>query len=56
MNYKMYDEMMEQPDSLRRTFASEMSKMDSVSEAVSKADKIYLMAVLFLHVIVLGMH
>ena len=36
MNYKMYDEMMEQPDSLRRTFASEMSKMDSVSEAVSK--------------------
>ena len=26
----MYDEMMEQPDSLRRTFASEMSKMDSV--------------------------
>ena len=42
MNYKMYDEMMEQPDSLRRTFASEMSKMDSVSEAVSKADKIYL--------------
>lgn len=26
MNYKMYDEMMEQPDSLRRTFASEMSK------------------------------
>ena len=57
MNYKMYDEMMEQPDSLRRTFASEMSKMDSVSEAVSKADKIYLVvAVLFLHVIVLGMH
>ena len=42
MNYKMYDEMMEQPDSLRKTFASEMSKMDSVSEAVSKADKIYL--------------
>lgn len=42
MNYKMYDEMMEQPDSLRKTFESEMSKMDSVSEAVSKADKIYL--------------
>ena len=42
MNYKMYNEMMEQPDSLRKTFASEMSKMDSVSEAVSKADKIYL--------------
>lgn len=39
MNYKMYDEMMEQPDSLRRTFASEMSKMDSVSEAVSKQIK-----------------
>ena len=42
MNYKMYDEMMEQPDSLRKTFESEMSKMDEVSQIVSSADKVYL--------------
>ncbi len=42
MKYKMYDEMMEQPDSLRKTFESEMSKMDDVSKAVSLADKVYL--------------
>ena len=42
MNYKMYDEMMEQPDSLRKTFESEMSKMDEVSQIVSSVDKVYL--------------
>ena len=42
MNYKMYDEMMEQPDSLKTTFESEMSKMDEVTQLVSASDKIYL--------------
>ena len=42
MNYKMYDEMMEQPDSLRKTFESEMPTMDEVSEMITKADKVYL--------------
>lgn len=43
MNYKMYDEMMEQPDSLRRTFLqAKCLKWIVFPEAVSKADKIYL--------------
>ncbi|MDO5848278.1 MAG: SIS domain-containing protein [Methanobrevibacter sp.] len=42
MAYKMYDEMMEQPDALRKTFASEMEIMDIVSQKVSQANKIYL--------------
>lgn len=42
MNYKMYDEMMEQPDSLRKTFESELSTMKEVSELVMNADKVYL--------------
>ena len=42
MNYNMYDEMMEQPDSLRKTFESEMSKLNDVSKLVSKVDKVYL--------------
>ncbi len=42
MNYKMYDEMMEQPEALRKTFDSESSKMDIISKKVYKADKIYL--------------
>ena len=42
MNYNMYDEMMEQPDSLRKTFESEKSKLDNVSKLVSKVDKVYL--------------
>ena len=42
MNYKMYDEMMEQPDSLKKTFESEMSKMDEVTQLVCAVDKIYL--------------
>ena len=42
MKYKMYDEMMEQPDSLRKTFESEMPTMDEVSKRVFEADKVYL--------------
>ncbi|AMD18046.1 glucosamine--fructose-6-phosphate aminotransferase [Methanobrevibacter sp. YE315] len=42
MNYKMYDEMMEQPESLKRTFESELPKMDDVSKLVIGADKVYL--------------
>ena len=42
MKYKMYDEMMEQPESLRKTFESEMPKLDEVSRLVADASKIYL--------------
>ena len=42
MKYKMYDEMMEQPDSLKRTFESEMPKLDEVSNLVLDVDKVYL--------------
>ena len=40
MKYKMYDEMMEQPDSLKRTFESEMLKLDEVSDLVLDVDKV----------------
>ena len=42
MNYKMYDEMMEQPDSLRKTFESELSTMNEVSKIIKDVDKVYL--------------
>ena len=42
MKYKMYDEMMEQPEALQKTFESEFEKMDEVSDLVLKADKVYL--------------
>ena len=42
MSYKMYDEMMEQPDSLRKTFESELSKMNEVSDLIKEVDKVYL--------------
>lgn len=42
MKYKMYDEMMEQPEALKKTFESEFLVMSDVSELVSNADKIYL--------------
>ena len=42
MNYKMYDEMMEQPESLQKTFESELDTMDAVSDMVLEADKVYL--------------
>jgi len=38
----MYDEMMEQPDSIRKTFEKELSKMDEISKIVENVDKIYL--------------
>ena len=42
MKYKMYDEMMEQPESLRMTFESEFATLDEVSDLISSADKVYL--------------
>ncbi|WP_305555099.1 SIS domain-containing protein [Methanobrevibacter sp. V74] len=42
MKYKMYDEMMEQPDSLRKTFECEKSTMDEVSKLIPEKDKVYL--------------
>lgn len=42
MKYKMYDEMMEQPESLQRTFESEASKMDEISQLIGEVDKVYL--------------
>ncbi len=42
MKYKMYDEMMEQPEALQKTFESEYGKMDDVSQLVLDADKVYL--------------
>ena len=42
MKYKMYDEMMEQPKSLQKTFEAEALTMDKVSELVYNADKVYL--------------
>ena len=38
----MYDEMMEQPESLRKTFESEISKMTEISKLILKKDKVYL--------------
>ena len=42
MKYKMYEEMMEQPESLRKTFESEFATLDEVSNLVLKTDKVYL--------------
>ena len=42
MRYKMYNEMMEQPDSLRKTFESESEKIDEISKLVLDVDKVYL--------------
>ena len=42
MKYKMYDEMMEQPEALKKTFESEFLAMDDVSKLVRDADKVYL--------------
>ena len=42
MKYKMYYEMLEQPESLRKTFESEFSKIDEASQLVSDVDKVYL--------------
>jgi glucosamine--fructose-6-phosphate aminotransferase (isomerizing) len=42
MKYKMYSEILEQPDSIRRTFEMELDNMEEVSHKLAKADKIYL--------------
>ncbi|MGX8694300.1 MAG: SIS domain-containing protein [Methanobrevibacter sp.] len=42
MKYKMYDEMMEQPESLTKTFHSELSTMEEVSKLIADVDKVYL--------------
>ena len=42
MKYQMYYEMMEQPDALRRTFASELDNMANISKLAESADTIYL--------------
>ena len=42
MNSNMYFEMMEQPIAIRKTFESEMTKMDEISTLVSDVDKVYL--------------
>ncbi|WP_409199712.1 SIS domain-containing protein [Methanobrevibacter sp. DSM 116169] len=42
MNYKMYYEMMEQPDSIRKTFDMELLKMEEISSKVETVDNIYL--------------
>ena len=42
MAYKMYDEIMEQPGALRKTFDSEKTLMDEVSSLILEKDNIYL--------------
>jgi len=42
MKYKMYYEMMEQPEALRKTFDSELENMENISKIVESVDAIYL--------------
>ncbi|MDY9922220.1 SIS domain-containing protein [Methanobacterium sp.] len=42
MHYKMYEEMMEQPRSLKDTMETEKSHMKEISEKLEEFDKIYL--------------
>lgn len=42
MYYKMYYEMMEQPDAIRRTFDCELENMEKISEIAEICDSIYL--------------
>ncbi|WP_407391646.1 SIS domain-containing protein [Methanobrevibacter sp.] len=42
MRYKMYDEMMEQPESLQKTFQSEFETLNKVSDMIPDAGKVYL--------------
>ena len=42
MEYSMYNEMMEQPEALRKTFESEIVNMNNISKLVRKANNIYL--------------
>ena len=42
MEYKMYSEVFEQPDSIRKTFEIELDNMDEISSKLAKVDRIYL--------------
>lgn len=42
MKYKMYSELFEQPDSIRKTFQMELTNMDKIATKLSKVDRIYL--------------
>ncbi|MDR0911451.1 MAG: SIS domain-containing protein [Methanobrevibacter sp.] len=42
MKYKMYEEILEQPDALRKTFANEKEVMDLVASKISSISNIYL--------------
>jgi len=42
MEYKMYSELFEQPDSIRKTFEMELNNMEKIGDKLSKVDRIYL--------------
>ena len=42
MRYKMYDEMMEQPEAIRKTFDAELDNMANISKIIESVDSIYL--------------
>lgn len=42
MEYKMYSEVFEQPDSIRKTFELELKNMEEVSSKLAKVNRIYL--------------
>ncbi|WP_067260328.1 SIS domain-containing protein [Methanobrevibacter cuticularis] len=42
MDYKMYSELFEQPDSIRKTFQLELSNMEKISERLTAVNRIYL--------------
>jgi len=42
MEYKMHAEILEQPDSIRKTFEMEQDNMNKISSKLSKIDEIYL--------------
>ena len=42
MDYKMYSELFEQPESIRKTFKLESANMKNISEKLAKVNRIYL--------------
>ena len=42
MKYKMYGELFEQPDSIRKTFEMELENMEKIANKLSTMDRIYL--------------
>ena len=42
MEYKMYNEILEQPDALRKTVTMEIENMEDISSKLSEVDEIYL--------------